>query len=132
MTAACPTCGRPLDEHNRHFRFKVPEPVLAIPEADRPGLTWGNDVLMQVEGVGFFVRILVPIKLTGGHTTTYGAWLSVHPEDLRRSWEVWTTPAYKELRLRGVLANSFPDGCPKLTASPWRQRCSMLTTPRMP
>ena len=103
-----------------------------IPEGDRPGLTWGNDVLMQVEGAGSFVRILVPIKLTGGHTTTYGAWLSVHPEDLRRAWEVWTTPAYKELRLQVCWPTSFPDGCPRLTASLWRQRCSTLTTPPMP
>ena len=64
--------------------------------------------MMQVEGVGSFVRILVRVKLTGGYTTTYGAWLSVHPEDLRRAWEVWTIPAYKELRLQGVLANILP------------------------
>ena len=107
-SAACPTCGRLLDEHNRHLRFKVPEPVLTVPEQDRPALTWGNDVLMQVQGVGAFVRILVPIRLTGGYTVTYGAWLSVHPDDLRRAWEVWMVPAYGDLRLSGTLANMLP------------------------
>jgi hypothetical protein len=74
MTASCPTCDRRLDEHNRHIRFGVPEPVLSIPEEERAALTWGHDVLMQVEGIGGFVRILVPVKLTGGYRVTYGAW----------------------------------------------------------
>jgi len=109
MTVAlCPGCGRPLDEHNRHFRFGVPEPVLSLPDGERATLTWGNDVLMQVQGVGAFVRILVPVKLTGGYKVTYGAWLSVHPDDLRHACEVWTAPQYLELRLRGVLANKLP------------------------
>ena len=86
----------------------MPEPVLTVPAEDREALTWGNDVLMQVQGVGAFVRILVPIKLTGGYTMTYGAWLGVHPDDLRRAWEVWRTPEYTELRLHGLLANILP------------------------
>ena len=109
MTALCPSCGRSLDEHNRHIRFGVPEPVLSIPKEDRAALTWGNDVLMQVKGVGGFVRILVPVKLTGGYTVTYGAWLSVESADLRRAWEVWQDDrSYQELRLNGVMANMLP------------------------
>lgn len=107
-TALCPSCGRSLDEHNRHIRFGVPEPVLSIPESERAARTWGNDVLMQVKDVGAFVRILVPVKLSGGYTVTYGAWLSVHPDDLRRAWEVWMDDSYAQLRLRGVLANMLP------------------------
>jgi len=87
---SCPTCGRALDEHDRHLRFTVPEPVLGIPEAERPARTWGNDVLMQVQDIGAFVRILVPVNLAGSYKITYGAWLSVSPDDLRRAWEVWT------------------------------------------
>lgn len=109
MTVAlCPTCGRPLDEHNRHIRFRLPEPVLSVPEEERPARTWGNDVLMQVQGVGAFVRILIPVRLTGGYSVTYGAWLSVHPDDLRHAWEEWTAPTYGALRLGGVLANMLP------------------------
>ena len=108
MATVCPTCGRSLDEHNRHIRFGVPEPVLSIPEEERPALTWGNDVLMQVKGVGNFVRILVPVQLSGGYSVTYGAWLGVESADLRRAWEVWTQPSYEDLRLHGVLANMLP------------------------
>lgn len=109
MKEFCPNCGRPLDEHNRHIRFGVPEPVLSIPEKERPALTWGNDVLMRVEGIGGFVRILVPVRLSGGYTVTYGAWLSVEYADLRLAWEVWKDDSrYQQLRLSGVLANMLP------------------------
>ncbi|HJU91461.1 MAG TPA: DUF2199 domain-containing protein [Pyrinomonadaceae bacterium] len=105
----CPHCGRPREEHNRHIRFKLPEPVLSIPEEDREAVTWGNDVLMEVKDLGSFVRILIPIKLSGGYTVTYSAWLSVHPFDLYRAWEVWTDDsAYPQLRLFGYLANKIP------------------------
>ena len=104
----CPTCGRRLDEHRLHLRFRLPQPVLEVPEEDRADRTWGNDVMMQVQAVGCFVRILIPVRLTGGYTVTYGAWLAVSPEDLRHAWEVWWTPAYRDLRLTGVLANRLP------------------------
>jgi hypothetical protein len=107
-TDTCPTCGRPLDDHNRHLRFTLPEPVLAVPAEERERRTWGDDVLMQVEGIGAFVRVMIPIKLTGGHTLTYGAWLSVHPNELRHAWEIWQSPAYRDLRLVGILANKLP------------------------
>ena len=107
--ATCPNCGRPLDEHDRHIRFKLPEPVLAIPKEEREPRTWGNDVLMQVQQLGNFVRILVPVKLSGGYTVTYGAWLAVAPADLHHAWEVWTDKdAYPQLRLNGYLANMLP------------------------
>lgn len=111
MKAICPNCGRPLDAHShydRHTRFKLPEPVLAIPEEDRAAVTWGNDVLMAVKDLGSFVRILIPVKLSGGYSVTYSAWLSVHPETLKQAWEAWTAPEYEQLRLQGILANMLP------------------------
>ena len=109
MNAICNSCGRPLDDHNRHIRFGLPEPLLSIPEAERAALTWGNDVLMQVRGVGGFVRILIPVKLSGGYTVTYGAWLSVASEDLHKAWEVWNDNSlYQQLRISGILANMLP------------------------
>jgi hypothetical protein len=86
----------------------LPEPVLAVPAEDRAARTWGNDVLMMVHEVGAFVRVLVPVHLTGGYTVTFGAWLGVHPDDLRRAHEIWFKPEYSELELDGVLANMLP------------------------
>jgi hypothetical protein len=106
----CSMCGRPLAQHDQHLRFRLPQPVLeALPdEKERAARTWGNDVLMQVEDIGAFVRILVPVRLTGGFAVTYGAWLGVHPDQLRRAWEVWERPEYMSLQLRRILANKLP------------------------
>jgi hypothetical protein len=104
----CPRCGRPLDEHNRHLRFALPDPVLSVPKAERQSRTWGNDVMMQVKEVGSFVRVLLPVRLSGGYTVTFGPWLSVHPDDLRHVWEVWWSAQYRGLKLGGYLANSIP------------------------
>ena len=107
----CSECGRPLDEHDRHLRFGLPQPVLdLVPDAtQRAAKTWGNDVLMQVDGVGAFVRILIPIRLSGGYTLTFGAWLGVSPDALRHAYEVWWKAAeYLEMELDGVLANMLP------------------------
>jgi len=106
--APCPTCGRPRDQHDRHLRFHLPEPVLDVPEAERKGRTWGNDTLMQVRDVGSFVRVMIPVKLTGGYTVTFGAWLWVSPDDLRHAHEIWWKPEYSGLRLSGRLANMLP------------------------
>ena len=61
--AVCAHCGRLTEEHNRHLRFVLPEPVLAVPVEERAARTWGNEVLMMVEEVGAFVRVLVPAEL---------------------------------------------------------------------
>jgi hypothetical protein len=114
----CPSCGRPLDAHDRHVRFKLPDPVLAVPAAERADRSWGNDVLLQVQGVGAFVRVLLPIHMTGGYTITVGTWLGVHPHDLRRAWKVWWRPEYAELQLDGHLANALPPWGEVLVAKP--------------
>jgi len=101
----CPTCGGQLDAHNRHVRFQLPDPVLDVAADERPARTWGNDVLTQVDGVGAFVRALLPVRLSGGHTLTYGLWLGVHPDDLRRAHTTWWSPAYPDLVLDGLIAN---------------------------
>lgn len=103
--AACPTCGRALDAHDQHVRFGLPDPVLAIPVEERAARTWETEVMMQVEGVGAFVRALLPVHLEGGHTLTFGLWLGVAPEDMHRALEQWWSPAYKDLVLDGFIAN---------------------------
>ena len=110
----CPTCGRPRDAHNRHLRFRLPDPVLSTPEREETEGTWmshsdaNQSVMMMVPTVGTFVRVLLPVQLTGGYTVTFGAWLGVHPDDLQRAFAVWTAPEYVDLRLEGRLANALP------------------------
>ena len=67
-----------------------------------------ESVMMQLPGVGPFVRCLLPVHLTGGYTVTFGVWLAVHPDDLQRAFRVWWEPAYADLVLDGYLANKLP------------------------
>jgi hypothetical protein len=104
----CPTCGRPLDEHDRHVRLRLPDPVLAVPESER-GETWGGEetAFLQVEQIGAFVRVLLPITLTGGYSLTIGTWLAIDPSQLGHVWETWNTDEYSTLTLVGYLANAI-------------------------
>jgi hypothetical protein len=110
----CPTCERPLDRHNRNIRFRLPDPVQETIEQERAPGAWMShvdataSVMMQIPDVGPFVRALVPVALTGGHTVTFGVWLLVDPDDLQRASQIWETPEYANLVLDGWLANSLP------------------------
>jgi hypothetical protein len=64
-----------------------------------------KSVMMQVPGVGPFVRALLPVTLIGGDTLTFGLWLSVHPDDFQRAVREWWAPTYPELVLEGRIAN---------------------------
>jgi hypothetical protein len=118
----CPSCGRDLDLHDRHVRFTLPDPVLDVPGKEMTPGTWMShatareSVMMQVPDIGAFVRALLPIRLTQGHTITFGVWLAVDPRELPAIFDVWWKPEYRDLRLTGWLANAIP---------PW----GMLATP---
>jgi hypothetical protein len=62
--------------------------------------------MMQIPSLGAFVRALLPVSLTGGHTVTYGVWAGIDPRQLQRVFTIWHEPDYQDLRLDGVLANS--------------------------
>lgn len=106
-------CGRPVDTHDRHVRFRLPEPVLTSPGQEKVPGSWlshespETSVMMQVPSIGAFVQALLPVSLTGGHTVTYGVWVAIDPQELQRVFAVWLEPAYGDLRLDGALANSI-------------------------
>lgn len=111
----CEVCGKPIELHDRHVRFGQPDPVLQageIASADlwMTGRDPASSVMMQVNGIGAFVRALLPVQLTGGHTITYGVWVGINPNELRHVFDTWWSPQYQELVLDGLLAN---------TVEPW-------------
>ena len=91
----CAACGRELSAHDRHVRFLPPQPVLDSPDREQATGAWlshadaQSSVMMQVPSLGAFVRALLPVRLTGGHTVTFGVWVAVHPDDLRHAFAVW-------------------------------------------
>lgn len=105
--AATCSCGRLLDSHDQHVRFRLPDPVLSIPVEEREDRTWETDAMMEVDGLGSFVRALLPVQLVGGHKLTFGLWLAVTPEDLRRAFDAWWAPTYEDLVLDGHIANQI-------------------------
>lgn len=113
-SSTCATCGRPLSEHNRDVRFRLPDPVLDLPDQERTDGVWMShddaikSVMMQVPGVGPFCRSLLPIHLDGGYTLHFGVWIAIHPNELQRAFSLWWTPEYETLELDGYLANSLP------------------------
>ena len=71
------------------------------------GATARESDLLQVPGIGCFVRALLPIKLTGGHKLTYGVWIGVDPREFPSIFEAWWTPSFAHLRITGLLANAI-------------------------
>ena len=63
---------------------------------------------LLVPELGAFVRCLLPVRLEGGHTITFGVWVGVSSDDLQRAWKVWWEPEYADLELTGALANALP------------------------
>lgn len=67
-----------------------------------------RSMMMQVPDLGDYVRCLLPVRLTGGFTVTFGVWLEVGGEDLHRAFAAWWAPEYRDLVLEGRLANPIP------------------------
>ncbi|RJQ79013.1 DUF2199 domain-containing protein [Pseudonocardiaceae bacterium YIM PH 21723] len=101
----CTTCGRALDDHARDIRFGLPDPVLEVPENLRAEHTWQTDDMMTVDGIGAFMRVLLPVRLTGGFEVTFGTWIGVRPLELERAFAIWPTREYADFAVNGWLAN---------------------------
>ena len=76
--------------------------------------------MMQIPGIGPFIRALLVVRLAGGYAVTYGVWAGVHPGDLQRAFRVWQEPEYDNLQLEGALANSVPPWALWPPPSAWR------------
>ena len=106
--------GKPLS-----VTFEQPDVIFDIhPELLQ---TWGGDPFLVIKDVGFFVRVVLPIKLTDGFAVDFGTWLEVPADEFRTAWQTWNFPEYKDLVLEGYLANviapwpEFPHALAKAT-----------------
>jgi hypothetical protein len=104
--AGCSCCQAPLDPDDFDIRSEYPDPILQLSEEERAAL-WGGRNMIRADGIGAFVRCLMPVRLVGGGRITYSAWLSVEREDLRHAHSVWREPAYADLTLAGTIANAI-------------------------
>ncbi|HMM96806.1 DUF2199 domain-containing protein [Phycicoccus sp.] len=111
---ACSVCGRALHDRDRNVRFRLPDPVLQLPDRDDGEGVWKSEadpsraVMMMVPNLGGFLRALFPVHLSGGDAVTFGVWVGVHPDDLKRAYDVWWDAGYPKLSVSGRLANALP------------------------
>lgn len=105
-TATCSCCGDPLlDERRIDVRFGLPDIAFELPEEARRSP--GPSALLALDGAGFFVRCLLPVRLTGETELVLGAWVQVDEETFLHAADVWDDEAgYPELVVRGRLANA--------------------------
>ncbi|WP_030693599.1 DUF2199 domain-containing protein [Streptomyces globisporus] len=102
----CSCCGDALvDERRIDVRFGLPDVAFELPEEARRSP--GPSALLALDGAGFFVRCLLPVRLTGDTELVVGTWLEVEEETFLRAAGIWDDEvAYPELVVRGRLANA--------------------------
>ena len=92
--------GRPLS-----VTFEQPDVISDImPELLQ---TWGGDPFLAIKDVGFFLRVILPVKLSDGYAVDFGTWLEIADEDFRTAWRTWNFPEYKDLAVEGYVANDI-------------------------
>jgi hypothetical protein len=117
----CACCGIAPDPRGRPFSITFEQPDVI--DQIHPNLldTWGGDPFLAIKTVGFFIRVILPIKLNDGFAVDFGTWLEIDNEDFRTAWQAWNFPEYKDLAIEGYLANAvapfdkFPHAVVKVT-----------------
>jgi hypothetical protein len=123
----CTCCGIAADPSGRPFSitFGMPDVIFDIREELLQ--TWGDDPFLTIKDIGFFVRVLLPVKLTDGFSVNFGTWLEIHAEDFRKAWRTWNFPEYADLEFEGYVANDiepwkrFPHALVKATVRDMEQ-----------
>lgn len=141
---ACEMCGRPVDAHDRDIRFTLPDPVLDLQSSPTADDVWMShedprtSVMMQVRDVGAFVRVLLPVSLSGGFSVTFGVWLGVHLKTSsvrlacggHRSTPRWNSKVVSRMQSR--LEDCWPLQCTRSCGTPTRLRtATRAATPNL-
>ena len=106
--------GQPLS-----ITFELPDVYFDVHEALLD--TWGDDPFLAIKNVGFFVRVILPVKLSDGFAINFGTWLECDADDFRNAWKTWNFPEYADLAFEGYIANkiepwkAFPHALVKAT-----------------
>ncbi|WP_155349490.1 DUF2199 domain-containing protein [Acrocarpospora pleiomorpha] len=74
---ACACCGGPLDPNDRRFNYRLPDPVAELPDEEIESRVAGGPHVFVVEGMGQFLRVLLPVALDDGRRVTFGVFVAV-------------------------------------------------------
>jgi hypothetical protein len=69
--------------------------------------TWGDDPFLAIKDIGFFLRVVLQVRLDDGSRVDFGTWLEIHSEDFRTAWQTWNFPEYKNLVVEGYVGNEI-------------------------
>lgn len=109
-TQICPCCGMETGGWSREVRLAVPDAILALPGEEqerRTDFSDGGD-RCQLDGERFFVRSMLPVRLTNGHEYHFNVWIELSLENAEMVWRAWAGRGYEHLSFEGVLANAIP------------------------
>jgi hypothetical protein len=105
----CPCCGKDVTSVQREIKMELPDAVRAIPGLDRKKRVGvGGTSFMQLDLERFFVRALLPVRLSDGHEFHFGVWLETPEETSKSLWANWDRAEYSVARFDATLANSVP------------------------
>lgn len=118
---SCSCCGESLtDERRIDVGFNLPDAALTAPEGSLHRL--GPSALLRVDGVGSFIRCLLPVRLTHETELVLGVWMEVDEATLREADERWADPGYPDLTFRGLLSNKVRPWGDDLLGAPFTAR----------
>ena len=105
----CPCCGKDITSVQREIKMELPDAVRAIPELERKKRVGaGGTSFMQLDLQRFFVRSLLPVRLSDGHEFHFGVWLETPEATSKLLWTNWDRPEYSAIKFEATLANSVP------------------------
>ncbi|MEN3310191.1 MAG: hypothetical protein V7603_6393 [Micromonosporaceae bacterium] len=109
-----------MPESTIQARIDLPDTLWHGPPEQRDAARWLADDLCQLPDGSGFARCLLPVRLTGDTTITFGTWMAVPAEQVLGAQRAAGTPDYRSLRLTGTLANAVEPWGTDLLGAPVR------------
>lgn len=104
----CLGCGGPLDPEHPRFDIALPQPLAEISDAERTAcVSTETDKLIVADGIGNFIKVLLPISLDDGRRVTYSLWVGMNGSVLEAMSQRMRTQGMAGIKIEGVLANSL-------------------------
>jgi hypothetical protein len=101
------TSGAGREPEPRHIAITFTEPDVIYEIPDVLLDTWREGPFLAIKTVGFFLRVVMPVRLTDGSVVDFGTWLEIHMEDFRKAWRAWNVPEYADLEVQGYVDNKI-------------------------
>lgn len=73
MDQICYRCGKPLGAHNLAWDYPIPDPVTDREDA----IVVRTEQVITAQGLGSYVRVILPIPVDTGHEVTLGVWMAI-------------------------------------------------------